>query len=121
MNWNFNLKTHVSRPAFSLGKTCTAAIFVAGLAVVGSLSGQSVVHAQGVTRVDPSLQKLLFTAVRNNNFNAARSIIDAGADVSQHNSQGFTPFDIAIRNGFFDVAQHLVLARRLQQKKAAEN
>lgn len=99
---------------------------MAGIAAVFALSGPVtglfIAHDQSASipvaaKTDPALQRHLFTAVRNNNPHAVRSIVDAGAGVSMRNSKGQTPFDLAISSGYFEVAQYLILARQLQQQQ----
>ncbi|MBT7235004.1 MAG: hypothetical protein HN861_18320 [Rhodospirillaceae bacterium] len=65
-------------------------------------------------------QLLLFDAVRQNNLEQVRSIISAGIDVARPNAGGTTAVDLAVQNGHFGIAQHLILTRRLQQQSLTE-
>ena len=63
-----------------------------------------------------TLTELLFKAVRTNNINAARTAIEAGAELSRINLNGQTAIDIAISNNHFKMANYLVFARRIEQQ-----
>ena len=62
------------------------------------------------------LAELLFRAVRANNISAARTAIEAGAEISRINLNGQTAMDIAISNNHFKIANFLVFARRIEQQ-----
>ena len=62
------------------------------------------------------LTELLFKAVKNNDINAARAAIKAGAELSRINLNGETAMDIAINNNHFKIANYLVFARRIEQQ-----
>jgi ankyrin repeat protein len=122
VNWESKLATQVSRPSSHIRSVWAVAAIATSLALSGPVTGPSIARAQNAgipiaAKSDPALQRLLFTAVRNDNLNAVRSIVDAGADVTMRNSKGQTPFDLAISSGYFEVAQYLILARRLQQQQ----
>ena len=75
----------------------------------------SIVSAQNnSSRVE--LTELLFRAVKNNDINAARAAIKAGAELSRINLNGETAMDIAINNNHFKIANYLVFARRIEQQ-----
>ena len=58
----------------------------------------------------------MFDAVRQNNLDQVRSILSAGIDVARPDAGGTTTVDLAVQNGHFGIAQHLILTRRLQQR-----
>ena len=70
--------------------------------------------------IDPQtrLTELLFKAVRTNDINAARTAIEAGADLSRANLIGQTAVDVAINYNHFKLANYLVFARRVEQHAA---
>jgi len=88
-------------------------IALAGLGV--TVEAKSI--SQNVKSKHVSLDGLLIRAVRNNNLDAVRAIVRAGADVATPAANGQTALDIAIKDGHFDIANYLVLARRLQQRE----
>lgn len=88
--------------------------FAAGWLLTGAVSIASA-QAQSDTR-----QLLLFDAVRQNNLDQVRSIISAGIDVARPDTSGTTAVDLAVQNGHFGIAQHLILTRRLQQQSLTE-
>ncbi len=63
-----------------------------------------------------SLSELLFKAVRANDINAVRTVVEAGADLSRVNMNGRTAMDMAVDRSHFDIAQYLVFARRIEQQ-----
>ena len=65
-----------------------------------------------------SLSALLFKAVTANDLNAVRTVVEAGADLSNVNMNGQTAMDIAVDRSLFDIAQYLVFARRIEQQTA---
>jgi hypothetical protein len=64
-----------------------------------------------------SLSAQLFKALVANDLNAVRSIVEAGADLSRVNLKGQTAMDLAVDLSHFNIAQYLVLARRIEQRK----
>lgn len=102
--------TRVSRPAL---KKFAALLMVAGLCVYNAPAS-----SQQAGELRASLNELLFKAIIADDLNAVRSIVEAGADLLRPNMRGKTAMDVAINNGRFEIAQHLVLARRLQQRRA---
>ena len=86
--------------------------FAAGCLFAGAI-GVASAQTQSET-----LQLMLFDAVRQNNSETVRSIIQAGADVAQPDAIGKTAVDLAVENGHFDIARQLILARRLQQERS---
>ena len=88
--------------------------FVAGWLLTGAAS---IASAQSSSN---TRQLLLFDAVRQYNLEQVRSIISAGIDVARPNAGGTTAVDLAVQNGHFGIAQHLILTRRLQQQSLTE-
>ena len=96
-------RSSLFRFAFAAGWLLT------GAATIASLQSQS-----------DTRQLLLFDAVRQNNLDQLRSIISAGIDVARPDANGQTAVDLAVQNGHFGIAQHLILTRRLQQQSLTE-
>ena len=67
---------------------------------------------------DPRTQltEMLFKAVKANDMSAARTAIEAGAELARINLYGQTAMDIAISNSHFEIANYLVFARRIEQQ-----
>ncbi|NQV56824.1 MAG: ankyrin repeat domain-containing protein, partial [Rhodospirillales bacterium] len=82
---------------------------IASLVAASPAAGQS-------TR---NLQNMLFNAVRANDADAVRSILQAGADATKPDLRGRTAIDMAVAGGYFDIARQLILARRLRHDRAA--
>ncbi len=106
MNWESKLSAQVSRPATQFVSVCAMAGIGAVLALSGPVTGLFIAHDQSASipvaaKTDPALQRHLFTAVRNNNLNAVRSIVDSGAGVSKRNSKGQTPFNLGNQQRLF--------------------
>jgi len=66
--------------------------------------------------VRSSLTHLLFRAIKSNDINGVRTAIEAGADLSRINLDGHTAIDVAIQYNYFEIAEYLVFARRVEQK-----
>ncbi|MDC0196220.1 ankyrin repeat domain-containing protein [Gammaproteobacteria bacterium] len=90
---------------------CIAAVLSWG----SSVFSISILSAQ---TKDPrsELTELLFKAVKNNDIDAARAAVKAGAELSRINLNGETAMDIAINNNHFKIANYLVFARRIEQQ-----
>jgi len=86
---------------------------VAGVCAIGATA-----NAQQNGDLRASLNELLFKAILAGDINAVRTIVEAGADLSRPNMRGKTAMDVAIGGGKFDIAQYLVLARRLEQRRS---
>ena len=104
------LTARVSRPALI---RYAAVLLVAGVCAIGATA-----NAQQNGDLRASLNELLFKAILAGDINAVRTIVEAGADLSRPNMRGKTAMDVAIGGGKFDIAQYLVLARRLEQRRS---
>ncbi|MDA0239931.1 MAG: ankyrin repeat domain-containing protein [Proteobacteria bacterium] len=101
----------------SSASTVGRAIFIspaaAAAALLISLSSPAHSNNQG------ALSELLVKAVKLGAVDEVRAIVDAGADITQLDAAGRSPLDIAIKHGKFGVVRYLMLARRLQNERAA--
>ncbi|MBN2436794.1 MAG: ankyrin repeat domain-containing protein [Spirochaetes bacterium] len=62
-----------------------------------------VAEGADINRIIPGVPAPLHTAVSSNNLDAVKKLIELGADVNIEDSDGVTPFDIAIDNGFIKI------------------
>ena len=90
-----------------------------GMFLVALAAGWLIAGAAGIASAQSqsdTRQLMLFDAVRQNNLDQVHSIIQAGIDVARPDASGRTAVDLAVQNGHFGIAQHLILTRRLQQQ-----
>lgn len=87
-------------------------------AVLGMLVAATVEGAPnpGFDNGARSLNMALFDYVERNNILALRSIVEAGADITGLNADGRSALDVAIRRGHFEIANYLILSRKMQAR-----
>lgn len=105
-------KFHYPSPG-GLGTAILKSPTVAATALLATLAISAPAHAE------ESLSGLLLNAVKTGTVEEVRTIVDAGADITRLDANGRSPLDVAIASGKFDVVRYLMLARRLQNQKAA--
>ena len=87
-------------------------------AVLGMLAAATVEGAPnpGFDDGTRSLNMALFDYVERNNILALRSIVEAGADITGLNAAGRSALDVAIGRGHFEIANYLILSRKMQAR-----